>query len=198
MGGFPQITQKGLNSFQDQEFLVDGEKTKIFDKISNIMPFPMEIARILIAKEEKRLKLLFPSNVSLSEVLELSKDSAFENARKALSEFDSAVKNEMSKNTILEKKTAIDVVWDETREAIENIKTIKKGVKWTHWSVGMGLLGLVSYLFQGYPGLLNLLGAGVSLNKIIRPIKPPPGLGSLPLALFNLEEVVSKTKEKTR
>ena len=197
-GGFPQLTHKGYDIFQNQEYIVNGEKTKINEKISDIVPFPKEVARILIKKEEKKLKLLFPCQISLSDVLELANDSAFEKARDALSEFDLAVKNKMSKNTILEKKVAIDVVWDEARDAIENINTITKGIKWVHWSLAMGLIGVVSYLFQGYPGLLNLLGAGVSLDKIIKPVNPPPGLGSLPLALYKLEKVVRKTKEKTR
>ena len=192
-GGFPLITNEGFDIFQNQEFMIRGEKSKTFEKISDITPFPMEIARILIKKEEKKLKILFPSQISLSDVLELANDSAFEKARNALSEFDLAVKNKMSKNTILEKKVAIDAVWDEARESIENIKSITKGIKWVHWSLAMGLIGGVSYLFQGYPGLLNLLGAGVSLDKIIKPVNPPQGLGSLPLALYKLEEVVRKT-----
>ena len=175
--------------------LLDRDSFMIFSV--NIEPFPIEVARILIAKEEQKLKLSFPSQISLYEVLELANDSAFEKARNALSEFDLAIKNEMSKNTILEKKAAIDLVWGEAREAIENNKTITKGIKWAHWSVGMGLAGVISYLFTGYPGLLNLLGVGSILNKIIKPVNPPPGLGSLPIALFKLEEVIRKTKDKT-
>lgn len=185
-----------MNFFENQEFIVNSEKRKIFENyVQRTEPFPVEIARVLISKEEKKLRLLFPSEISLQDVLALSKDNAFEKARIALKEFDNAVERELSKEIILDKKAAIDAVWDQAAEAIESLEKITKGIKWFHWGLGMAVVGSAAFAMSGFPGLLSLLGAGPTLDKIIKPQNPPPGLGSLPLALYNL---LLKSKQKIK
>jgi hypothetical protein len=154
--------------------------------------FPGELARILVAREEQKLRLVFPAGVTLDNVLALAGDGAFGKARKALSEFDSAVKRELSRQTILDKKAAIDAVWDETKQALEGMKQIAKADKWYQWCLSMGVVGAVAFSLAGFPGLLSLLGASVALDKIIKPQPATTAFGSFPLALYELERTIEK------
>jgi len=199
VGGFAQYSEQVMNTFKGQKFLVKGEKIGIFEKCK-VEPFPIEIARVLLSQEEKRLNLLFPSKIALSDVLALAGDSAFRRAREALSEFYIAVEKELSSEEVMNKKATIDAVWDETREAIESMKTEARVVKWCLWSTCMGIIGPLAASLAGLPGLFSLLEIGVTLNKMIKPEYLVEGIAisSLPMAIYKLERVFENNREKQK